>query len=203
MMTRLDQYHQDMQRIGRHDSDDRLVPVRMGGDAEKFVGADGRIAGRREDARPRVLVVDDDLAIRETVRFLLEDIGYEVSEAPDGLAALRRLREGIGPLVVLLDMMMPRMDGANVLRAVLDDPRLAHRCTFIVITAGTGTVTLPVKRLLDLLGVPVVYKPFDIDDLLVVIEDAMERLCRNRARSTSPLPPLDDDEDDELAESSG
>lgn len=200
-MTRLDQYPQDMQCTGHRESDDKLVLVRMGGDAGTLVGADRWIAGRREDAQPRVLIVDDDVAIRETVRFLLEDIGYEVSEAPDGMAALRRMREGIGTLVVLLDMMMPRMDGASVLRTVADDPRLARRCAFIVTTADMGTVSLPVKRLLDRLDVPVVYKPFDIYDLLVVVEQAMGRLVCTRARSTSPLSSLDDD--DGLVESSG
>ena len=56
------------------------------------------------------LIVDDDRAIRTTLRDLLKDEGYPVGEAVDGLAALPVLREDPHPLVVLLDMSMPRMD---------------------------------------------------------------------------------------------
>ena len=158
--------------------------------------------GGREEVLPRLLVVDDDRAIRETLRFLLEDAGYDVSEAPDGLAALRHLRESVGPVVVLLDMMMPQLDGAGVLQAVAEDSRIARRCAFIMITAGTQTLPLQLGRLLSHLNVPdipVVRKPFDIDELLVVIERVMARLCVVRSRATNPLPWLEE----ELAEASG
>src|SRR5581483_2671539 len=61
-------------------------------------------------ARCSVLVVDDDLIIRETVAALLEDDGYVVEQAANGLEALAHL-EGHLPAVVLLDMRMPLMDG--------------------------------------------------------------------------------------------
>ena len=57
-----------------------------------------------------VLVVDDDLGLRETLRALLELEGYEVALAGDGLDALRAL-EGLSPDAILLDLMMPRMNG--------------------------------------------------------------------------------------------
>lgn len=170
---------------------------------DAFAYGSGRHRGkRREERLPTVLVVDDDRAIRETLQFLLEDSGYDVSDAPDGLVALRRLHEDPGPVVMLLDLMMPRLDGVGVLRAVADDPRVARRCAFIVITAGTQTVPLELQQLLSRLNVPdipVVRKPFDIDELLAIIERMVMRLRVIRSRATNPLPSLDD----EPAEASG
>ena len=61
-----------------------------------------------------VLVVDDDVAVRELVRRMLEQEGYTVVEAENGRAALERLRDG-APGVILLDLMMPEMDGFEFL----------------------------------------------------------------------------------------
>ena len=67
-------------------------------------------------ARPRVLVVDDDKAVRESLRRSLEFNGYDVALAADGAEALA----GIGathPDVVVMDVMMPRLDGLEATRA--------------------------------------------------------------------------------------
>ncbi|MCA2213318.1 response regulator transcription factor [Jidongwangia harbinensis] len=65
----------------------------------------------------RVLVVDDDPAIRSLLTDLLEMDGYEVSVAVDGLAALRAV-ETVNPHFVVLDVMMPGLDGFGVLAAI-------------------------------------------------------------------------------------
>ena len=64
-----------------------------------------------------VLVVDDDPVVRELLRRQLEAEGYRVSEAADGRAALARLREAV-PGVILLDLMMPEMDGFELMEAM-------------------------------------------------------------------------------------
>jgi CheY-like chemotaxis protein len=71
-------------------------------------------------ATGRVLVVDDDLEIRAFLALALEDEGYEVTTAVDG-AALRAARDQ-HPDVILLDLMMPGMDGAEVSRQLRADP---------------------------------------------------------------------------------
>ena len=71
-----------------------------------------------------VLVIDDDPDVREAVRDTLEDEGYRVSVAENGEAALRRLRDGERPTVMLLDLMMPVMDGEQFHAAVMDLPAL-------------------------------------------------------------------------------
>ena len=73
-----------------------------------------------------VVLVDDEPNIRETVAFILEAEGVEVETAADGsqgLAAVRRIK----PKVLLLDVMMPRMDGYEVCRAIRSHPALRDR----------------------------------------------------------------------------
>jgi CheY-like chemotaxis protein len=124
----------------------------------------------------RVLLVDDDRSIRETVRLVLEDAGYQVLEAADGLAALEMLRNAPSGLVVLLDLMMPKLDGAGVLGVVAGDRRLAQRHTFILTTATHQTLSLAFANLLANLSVPVLRKPFELDELLATVERSSQRL---------------------------
>lgn len=124
----------------------------------------------------RVLIVDDDRAIRETLRLVLEDEGYLVSEARDGVQALEILRESHEPLVVLLDFMMPRLDGAGVLRAVVEDTQLATRNAYVLVTANFQSLPKALASLLAQLRVPVLPKPLDIDELLGTVEEGVTRV---------------------------
>jgi CheY-like chemotaxis protein len=72
-----------------------------------------------------ILVVDDDEDIREILVLTLGEEGYRVVGVPDGLDALLRLRTEAGALLILLDLMMPRLSGADFIRALRADPRLA------------------------------------------------------------------------------
>ena len=132
-----------------------------------------------------VLVVDDDHAIRDTLRLVLEEEGYAVREAADGAAALDIIRSVSEPQVVLLDLRMPRVDGSRVLSEVEADARLAGRDAFILITANLNTLPLAVVTLLDRLDVPVLPKPFDMDELLGVVAAAARRLS-TLAAATMP-----------------
>src|SRR5579862_6660511 len=123
-----------------------------------------------------VLVVDDDQAIRETLRMLLDDAGYSVEEAEDGIVALERLRASTRPMVVLLDLMMPLMNGDQVLAAVADDPTLRSFHAFIMLTASPRARLLSVGRLGTRMTVPCVEKPFDLDDLLAAVARAGQEL---------------------------
>lgn len=78
-----------------------------------------------------VLVVDDDAAIREVVRTLLEDEGYAVLEAEDGAVALDILRTSPEPVVVITNHRMPHLDGPGLIDAVHRDPRLSARHALI------------------------------------------------------------------------
>lgn len=119
-----------------------------------------------------MLVVDDDVAIRETLHQLLDDEGYAIEQAPDGVVALEILHTTSRPMVVLLDMMMPRLDGSGVLRAVAADVRLARRLRFIIMTAAESILTDEVAQLMWRLDAIALIKPFSIDQLLARVAEA-------------------------------
>jgi len=73
------------------------------------------------EARPRILIVDDDPVILRLLQINFRLEGYEVDSASRGDEALRRAREAV-PDVVVLDIMMPGVDGFDVLRQLKEDP---------------------------------------------------------------------------------
>ena len=77
-----------------------------------------------EDPLP-VLVVEDDVDVREALVYLLQEEGLDAIGATDGLDALGKIDEGLHPRLILLDLMMPVMDGERFLRIRKSDPRLA------------------------------------------------------------------------------
>ena len=129
---------------------------------------------------PRILIVDDDQQIRETVRFLLEDAGYAVDEATDGAEALARLRSSARPVVALLDHLMPHVDGAGVLDAMVADDTLRRRHAYIFITASPRAVPPETLAQLEMLSGALIRKPFDIADLLAAVAAAAQRLMSGR-----------------------
>ncbi len=87
-------------------------------------------------ARRTVLIVDDDRDIRETLQEILEQEGYEVATAKNGLDALGTARDE-RPAMILLDLFMPVMDGLEFRRRQLLDPDLAG-IPVIVVSAAAG-----------------------------------------------------------------
>jgi CheY-like chemotaxis protein len=111
------------------------------------------------------MVVEDDFAIRETLRELLEEEGYRVTQAANGAEALARLRDVIVPRLILLDLMMPVMDGWEFRQAIESDPRLAA-IPVIVISADHG-----LEQKIDAMHVEgYLPKPFELDRLLEAVE---------------------------------
>ncbi len=106
---------------------------------------------------PTVLVVDDDDSIREITQIALEAVGgWQVVTAENGLVALDRARE-IQPDAILLDVMMPEMDGPTAARHLAADPATAH-IPVILLTAKVRGAHQP----WDGLAVRgVISKPFD------------------------------------------
>jgi CheY-like chemotaxis protein len=86
-----------------------------------------------------ILVVEDDDAIRETMREILEDEGYRVATAANGVEGLARLRaESARPAVILLDVIMPVMDGWGFREAQMRDPTLG--AIPVVVLSSIGSV---------------------------------------------------------------
>lgn len=84
-----------------------------------------------------VLVVDDTSSFREMVTKTLTRRGYRVTSATNGLEALDLLRNAFEPYIVLLDLVMPVLDGTGVLREIEADPDLAHAGHRIIIMSST------------------------------------------------------------------
>jgi CheY-like chemotaxis protein len=124
----------------------------------------------------RVLVADDDEGIREVMRDLMRESGYEVLVMSDGAAILPSLREWHGQQVVFLDWMMPGMNGHQVLRAVADDPTMRAGNLFILMTAGGKTLPLDLAHLVTELEVAYLAKPFEIDIPINMAAAAFHRL---------------------------
>lgn len=123
-----------------------------------------------------ILVVDDDDDIRLVICEVLADVGYVVSEAPDGKPVLERLRASEQGMVVLLDINMPGMNGIQVLQTIAAQDELALRHIFVLVTAHYDSLPDEVLALLQRLGISVLAKPFDLDDLLVTVHAAEQAL---------------------------
>jgi CheY-like chemotaxis protein len=134
-------------------------------------------------ANATVLVVDDDAEIRQALAELLEDEEYTVRLAANGSEALAQIARGLKPDVILLDVMMPIMDGWHFLSARLRHPDLVE-VPIIIISAGQEA-----EREAHKVGVfEVAKKPLHIDDLIRRIEDARRR--SRRARTEDRLQPI-------------
>lgn len=115
-----------------------------------------------------MLVVEDERDIREMLVLAIELSGCAVTVACDGREALRKLREGPLPCVVVSDLMMPNLDGRDLRRQMLADPRLAG-IPFIVVS---GVADL-LKEVATLRVAAAFVKPVDdIDTLLACIRSA-------------------------------
>lgn len=125
---------------------------------------------------PAALVVDDDTGIRELIGELLESEGYTVEMADDGQRALERLRASQRRMVVLLDVMMPVLNGVQVLEIVAADESLARRHGFVIMTASALGVSDALLRIARQFDAPVLTKPFSIETLLNSIGDVAGRL---------------------------
>jgi CheY-like chemotaxis protein len=113
---------------------------------------------------PLVMVVDDDDDIRETLAGLLEDEGYGVAAFPTGKHALDALKGGLLPRVILLDLMMPVMDGAEFRREQLADPALAAIPVILITAAGLEPICRADYS-------EVLRKPLKIDRVLQVVAE--------------------------------
>lgn len=111
-----------------------------------------------------VLVVEDDSAIRDALRELLEHEGYEVLWAANGLEALARLRGGQSPRLILLDLGMPVMDGWEFRHAQRRDPAIAP-IPVVVISAEHGLES----KIRSLEPDGFLPKPFQLDALLATV----------------------------------
>jgi len=114
-------------------------------------------------ALQQVLVVDDDEGVRELMVMALSSVGYEVVSAPDGAAALQLLATA-RPAVILLDLLMPTMDGWEFAR--LYEQRPGPHAPIIVLTAARDAQA----RAAEIKADAWLAKPFHLDALFACVE---------------------------------
>jgi two-component system, chemotaxis family, chemotaxis protein CheY len=114
----------------------------------------------------RILVVEDDADLRESLAMAMSDLGAEVALAADGVDALAQMRAGARPTVILLDLHLPRLGGEEFLREIRSDPRF-EQVPVITMTGGTGSAEGRgiVARL---------HKPLDLEDLREIVLSLFE-----------------------------
>ena len=115
----------------------------------------------QKESLRRVLVVEDDGALRSAICTALGDAGYRVQGAGDGRDALELLRHESHPCLILLDLMMPRMNGWELYERMQADPRLSQY-PVLFISAFPASFA-PTSRFIP--------KPFDLDKLLAIVAE--------------------------------
>jgi DNA-binding response OmpR family regulator len=120
---------------------------------------------------PRILIAEDDEGLRQMWRLAFDLAGFEVLEAADGPETLARVRDS-GPTLVLLDVMMPGLDGFDVCRQLRYDQR-THRLPIIFVSALTDIKQR--NELLKLGADACVSKPVGPRELITRIREVLER----------------------------
>jgi CheY-like chemotaxis protein len=112
-----------------------------------------------------ILLIEDDTGIRESVAECLDCEGYAVASASNGVEGLEWLRRGGRADLIMLDLVMPVMNGSQFLAALRDDPKL-DQIPVVLMTAAMPSAGLPLPEANGYLP-----KPFELDELL----DAVQR----------------------------
>ena len=121
------------------------------------------------DARPKILIVDDEPDLLSVLRFGLEAEGFEVTDASDGVRGLELART-LAPDLIVLDLMLPRMDGYKVCRALKFDDRY-RRIPVFILSARSGETD---RRLaLDLGADEYMAKPYEVRELVARIRSKL------------------------------
>ncbi|WP_242346117.1 response regulator [Anaeromyxobacter terrae] len=111
-----------------------------------------------------ILLVEDDAGIRESVAECLVSEGYDVAPVENGKEALRWLRGAARPSLIVVDLVMPVMNGAQLIDALRDDAALRD-IPVVLMTAAASTPAMPLPRADAYLA-----KPFDLGALLDTVE---------------------------------
>jgi len=125
----------------------------------------------------RILIVDDEADLRTVLRFGLEAEGFHVIEAGDGEEGLRAARE-TQPDLMVLDLMLPKMDGYKVCRALKFDERF-RALPIVILSARSGEQD---RQLAMTMGADAfVAKPYEMRGLVAVIRQKLDEPRRNAA----------------------
>jgi DNA-binding response OmpR family regulator len=130
----------------------------------------GRLAGK---GIMRILIIDDDAAVRASIRILLKSKGHDVAEATDGDTGLRKAKEFV-PALVLVDMFMPGKDGITTIREI------RSHLPSIPVIAMSGSLSRDkteaadeLKTVIEIGARAMLHKPFRPNELLALVEKTL------------------------------
>lgn len=129
----------------------------------------------------RILVVDDEADIRHILRILLEAGGYQVAEAPNGLAAVEYVKQQPNVDLVLMDIMMPGLDGVAASRAIRE------RCSAPILFLTAKTQERDKYEAYQAGGDDYLAKPFSHAELMMKVESLLRRYCVYKGKSNGQL----------------
>jgi len=118
----------------------------------------------------KILIADDNENIREALTYLLEDEGYTLWLAKDGADTLKKVRE-VSPDILLLDVMMPEINGYDVCRAIKNDPDLKK--IYVIMLTAKGQVAEQ-ERGKEAGADEYIVKPFSPIDILTKIKNVLK-----------------------------
>src|SRR5262245_26122854 len=122
-----------------------------------------------------ILIIDDDADLRDTLSDILKLVGYETRQAKHGLDALEQLAAGLRPSLILLDLLMPVMNGWEFREVQLQDPRFATTPVVVFTVAQNRERPIAVRD--------VILKPFALDRLIATLDELLPSDQRAGARS--------------------
>src|ERR1044071_8695326 len=143
-------------------------------------------------AGERVLVIDDSPTITKVVKLVLTKSGYQVETAPDGEAGLAAVRAS-RPDLILLDFVMPKMNGYQFCRELTADPKLRDIPVILMSAKGDQVG----ERFVKVMGiVDYITKPFSPEAITAVVEHTLQK-AKERGSEGAPAPASAADADDE------
>ncbi len=127
--------------------------------------------GKIDGSGRRILVIDDDLAIRVLLQAVLKRLRFDVELAEDGMAGLEKLQQNGGFDLILLDLMMPRLNGYEFIDKI-GQTYPDHRPHIVVFTAAgrRGVDKIPSESVCN-----AILKPFDLDKFIEIIGDCLNK----------------------------
>lgn len=139
------------------------------------------MVGKLDGAGRKILVIDDDLAIRVLLQAVLKRMKFEVELAEDGAVGLEKLKNDPAYDLILLDLMMPRINGYEFIERVRRDHKGAQPHIIVFTAAGKrGVDKIPPGAICNS-----ILKPFDLEKFIDMIADCLEG--SNRPHLAVPL----------------
>ena len=126
---------------------------------------------RLSDTRQKILIVDDELDALTALKRALESDNYNVVEAVDGLSAIKKIKTE-KPDIVLLDLMMPEIDGFEVCKRLKSDPLYKHVPIIMLTAKGENNDKI---EGIEIGADDYICKPFDVDELVLRINNILRR----------------------------